>query len=39
MIGLTAEFLKKHNILLRIHENGERQFTFNDFLRKTDAND
>jgi hypothetical protein len=39
ILGLTAEFLKTHKILLRIHENGERQFAFNDFLRKTDAND
>jgi len=38
IFGLTAEFLKKHKTLLRIHENGERQFTFNDFLRKNDAN-
>jgi hypothetical protein len=37
IFGLTAEFLKTHRILLRIHENGERQFTFNDFLRKNDA--
>lgn len=37
ILGLTAEFLKTHNILLLIHENGERQFNFNDFLRKSDA--
>jgi hypothetical protein len=37
IFGLTAEFLKTHNILLRIHANGERQFNFNDFLRKNDA--
>jgi hypothetical protein len=35
--GLTSEFLKIHNILLVIRENGERQFRFNDFLRKRDA--
>lgn len=35
--GLTAEFLNIHRILLRIHENGEKQFTFNDFLRTSDA--
>lgn len=33
IFGLTAEFLKVHKTLLRIHENGEKQFTFNDFLR------
>ena len=37
ILGLTAEFLKTNNILLLIHENGEKQFTFNDFLRKSDA--
>lgn len=37
MFGLTAEFLNTHKILLRIHENGERQFTFNDFLKNADA--
>jgi hypothetical protein len=37
IFGLTAEFLNIHRILLRIHENGERQFTFNDFLRIRDA--
>lgn len=36
--GLTAEFLKRHGVLLRIHENGERRFTFNNFLRNSDAN-
>ncbi len=36
IIGLTAEFLKTHQILLLIHENGERH-NFNDFLRKSDA--
>lgn len=33
ILGLRADFLKAHRTLLRIHENGERQFTFNDFLR------
>lgn len=37
VFGLTAEFLNRHRILLRIHENGERQFRFNDFLRTRDA--
>jgi hypothetical protein len=37
IFGLTAEFLKTHGILLLIHENGEKQFTFNEFLRKTNA--
>ncbi len=37
IFGLTAEFLKTKKTLLRIHENGERQFTFNDFLRKSDV--
>jgi hypothetical protein len=37
ILGLTAEFLKMRGIRLLIHENGERQFTFNDFLRKKDA--
>jgi hypothetical protein len=35
--GLRAEFLKTHAILLLIQENGERQYTFNDFLRLNDA--
>ena len=34
ILGLRAEFLKTHNRLLLIHENGSRHFTFNDFLRK-----
>jgi hypothetical protein len=33
ILGLRAEFLKVHKVLLLIHENGERRFTFNDFLR------
>jgi hypothetical protein len=37
ILGLTAEFLKVRGTRLLIHENGERQFTFNDFLRKTNA--
>jgi hypothetical protein len=37
IFGLAAEFLNRHRILLRIHENGERQFSFNDFLRARDA--
>lgn len=37
ILGLTAGFLKTQRILLRIHENGTRQFTFKDFLRKRDA--
>jgi hypothetical protein len=34
ILGLIAEFLKTHKTLLLIHENGERQFAFDDFLRK-----
>jgi hypothetical protein len=37
VFGLTAEFLKKQRTLLLIHENGERRFSFNHFLRKNDA--
>jgi hypothetical protein len=37
ILGLTAEFLKVRGIRLLIHENGERQFTFNDFIRKNNA--
>jgi len=37
ILGLTAEFLKVRGTRLLIHENGERQFTFNDFLRKNNA--
>lgn len=37
ILGLTAEFLKTNNKLLLIHQNGEKQFTFNDFLRKANA--
>ena len=37
ILGLTAEFLKTHKILLLIRENGERRFSFNDFLRKNDV--
>jgi len=37
ILGLTAQFLNTHKLLLLIHENGEKQFTFNDFLRKRDA--
>ena len=37
IFGLTAEFLNKRKILLLIHENGEKQFAFSDFLRKSDA--
>jgi hypothetical protein len=33
IFGLAAKFLKTHKTLLRIHENGERQFSFNNFLR------
>jgi len=36
-LALEARFLEKHKILLLIHENGEKQFSFNDFLRKNDA--
>jgi len=38
ILGLTAEFFKRHKKLLLIKENGEMQFSFNDFLRKTSAN-
>jgi hypothetical protein len=34
---LPQYFLKRKRILLLIHESGEKQFTFNDFLRKLDA--
>jgi len=37
ILGLTAEFLKVRGIRLLIHENGELQFAFNDFLRKNNA--
>jgi hypothetical protein len=37
MSGMRARFLKRHRILVLIHENGERQFQFNDFLRTNDA--
>jgi hypothetical protein len=37
IFGLTAEFLNRHKILLLIHENGEKQFAFKDFLRESDA--
>ncbi len=37
ILGLEARFLNTRNVLLLIHENGEKQFTFNDFLRKRDA--
>jgi hypothetical protein len=36
ILGLTAAFLKSHKRLLLIHENGQRQFTFNDFFQKPD---
>jgi hypothetical protein len=35
--ALEAQFLKAHNTLLLIHENGEKQFSFSDFLKKSDA--
>jgi hypothetical protein len=37
IFGLTVEFLDRHKVLLLIHENGEKQFAFKDFLRKSDA--
>jgi hypothetical protein len=37
ILGLKAEFLKVRRIRLLIHENGELQFAFNDFLRKNNA--
>jgi hypothetical protein len=37
ILGLKAEFLKTRETLLLINENGERQFAFNDFLRKSNA--
>jgi hypothetical protein len=33
ILGLRAEFLKTRKTLLRIHQNGERRFTFDDFLQ------
>ena len=33
MLGLAAEFLDRRNTVLRIHENGQRKFTFGYFLR------
>ena len=35
--ALEAQFLKAHKTLLLIRENGERQFSFNGFLRKNDV--
>ena len=35
--AIEGQFLKRHKILLLIHEHGEKQFSFNDFLRKNDA--
>jgi hypothetical protein len=37
ILGLRATYLKTRRFLLLIHENGERRFTFNDFLRKNNA--
>lgn len=37
ILGLTSHFLNTHRVLLLIHENGERQFRLNDFLRKRHA--
>lgn len=36
-LALEARFLEKHKVLLLICENGQKQFGFNDFLRKSDA--
>lgn len=36
-LALEARFLMTHRRLLLIHENGEKQFNFNDFLRSRDA--
>ena len=35
--SVERDFLRRNNVLLLIHENGEKQFRFSDFLRKTDA--
>lgn len=35
--AVRLDFLRRNKTLLLIHENGERQFTFNDFLRKSNA--
>lgn len=35
--AVERDFLRRNNVLLLIHENGEKQFRFNDFLRKSDA--
>jgi len=37
ILGLSSHFLNSHRVLLLIHENGEKQFTFTDFLRKHHA--
>jgi hypothetical protein len=35
--ALEARFLERHETILLIRENGEKQFSINDFLRKSDA--
>ena len=37
ILGLASHFLNSHRVLLLIHENGEKQFAFNDFLRRHHA--
>jgi hypothetical protein len=35
--SVERAFLRRYKTLLRIHESGEKQFAFRDFLRKSDA--
>jgi hypothetical protein len=32
--SVERDFLRRHKVLLLVHENGEKQFRFNDFLHK-----
>jgi hypothetical protein len=35
--SVELDFLRRYKVLLLIYENGQRQFRFNDFIRKRDA--
>jgi hypothetical protein len=35
--SVELDFLRRNKVLLLIHENGRKQFRFNDFIRKSDA--
>lgn len=35
--AVERDFLRRHKILLLVHENGEKQFRFSDFMRGRDA--